>query len=86
MDKNYFKCMTAKDAVLKLVMKSLPGHYLYSDATSAIWYYGYEKIILAVEEYIFQCEDERFSKYQSIELYQKSENGKWVLKKSKYNE
>lgn len=85
MDKNYFKCMGVKDAVLKIVMKSLPGQYLYSDVTEATWYYGYDKIVLAVEEYLYQCDDVRFSRYKSIELYQKNDNGRWILKKSKYN-
>ena len=85
MNKNYFSCWNAKEAVMKLVMKSKKGYYLYSDVTSAAWYYGYDDIIRAVSEYIRQC-DKYFYDYESIELYQRNDKGKWVLKKSKYSD
>lgn len=82
MNRYYYKCKSAKDAVVKLEMVHLPGasHYYWTDVRALTFYYSADLKWLAEGEYEFQKERFREQSMETLRLYYKDKD-KWVLVK-----
>ena len=85
MNRYYYKCKSAKDAVAKVEMVHLPGtsHYYWTDVRALTFYYSDDLKWLAAGEYEFQKERFKSANYESLTYYVKDDKGRWIIKNKK---